>query len=117
MIGLDLDCIGSPELTWGRVWRLVQVIPKTSRSALAWAKSREKGAYPLDIELGAGSFDALSVANWQRSKKASNAGSAPKPIPRPSKIEATRGEARDRLIDRGRALLRRQRPRPKPPTR
>jgi len=56
------------------------------------------------------------VANWQRSKKASNAGSAPKPLPRPSKIEATRGEARDRLIDRGRALLRRQRPRPKPRT-
>ncbi|MGW9617201.1 hypothetical protein ACWGUP_17810 [Streptomyces diastaticus] len=115
-MGLDLDDIGAPHLTWGRLWRLVQVIPKTSRSALAWAKSRESGVYPLDIELAAGHFDALSVANWQRSKKASNAGSAPKPLPRPSKIEATRGEARDRLIDRGRALLRRQRPRPKPRT-
>ncbi|MDT0270585.1 hypothetical protein RM844_30360 [Streptomyces sp. DSM 44915] len=71
--------------------------------------------YPLDIELAAGTFDALSVANWQRSKKASNAGSAPKPVPRPSKIEAKRGHARDQLIERGRALLRRQRPRPRPP--
>ncbi|MEV6102616.1 hypothetical protein [Nocardia sp. NPDC051981] len=115
-MGLDLDEIGAPHLTWGRVWRLIQTIPKTSRSSLAWAKSREKGAFPLDVELLAGVFDALAVANWQRSKKASNAGSAPKPVPRPSKIEATRGEARDRLINRGRALLKRQRPRPRPRT-
>ncbi|MFI9465759.1 hypothetical protein [Streptomyces xiamenensis] len=70
--------------------------------------------YPVDIELAAGKFDALAVANWQRSKKASQPGSAPKPLPRPSKVEALRGDARDQLIERGRALLRRQRERPKP---
>ncbi|MCK1813252.1 hypothetical protein MTQ13_03015 [Streptomyces sp. XM4011] len=70
--------------------------------------------YPVDIELAAGRFDALAVANWQRSKKASQPGSAPKPLPRPSKVEALRGDARDQLIERGRALLRRQRERPKP---
>lgn len=80
-----------------------------------WAKSREKGVYPLDVELAAGAFDALAVANWQRSKKASNPGTAPKPLPRPSKVEALRGDARDQMIERGRALLRRQRDRPKPP--
>ncbi|MFB7900509.1 hypothetical protein ACFC1B_29845, partial [Streptomyces xiamenensis] len=68
----------------------------------------------VDIELAAGRFDALAVANWQRSKKASQPGSAPKPLPRPSKVEALRGDARDQLIERGRALLRRQRERPKP---
>lgn len=70
--------------------------------------------YPVDIELAAGKFDALAVANWQRSKKASQPGSAPQPLPRPSKVEALRGDARDQLIERGRALLRRQRERPKP---
>jgi hypothetical protein len=96
------------------LWRIVQVQPTTSASALVWAKSREKGVYPLDVELLAGSFDALAVANWQRSKKGKSAGSAPKPVPRPSKVSALRGEARDRLIERGRALLRRQRRRPRP---
>lgn len=99
------------------MWRLVQAIPKTSRSAFAWAKSREKGAYPIDIELAAGAFDALATANWQRSKKASQPGTAPKPLPRPSKVEALRGDARDQLIERGRALLKRQRDRPPAPRR
>lgn len=91
--------------------------PATSASALAWAKSRKKGVYPIDIELAAGAFDALAVANWQRSKKGKGAGSAPKPIPRPSKVSALRGKERDHLIERGRALLRRQRERPRPPRR
>ncbi|WP_062215735.1 hypothetical protein [Streptomyces sp. NBRC 109706] len=110
-----MDDIGAPHLTWGRLWRLVHVIPQTSRSALAWAKARESGVYPLDVELLAGTFDALATANWQRSKKGSQPGSAPKPVPRPSKVEALRGQARDQLIERGKALLRRQRPRPRPP--
>lgn len=110
---MDLYDLGSPRLPWGRLWRIVQVQPPTSESALAWAKSREKGAYPLDIELAAGAFDALAQANWQRSKKGSQPGSAPKPVPRPSKVQALRGHARDQLIDRGRALLRRQRPKPR----
>ena len=88
--------------------------PATSASALVWAKSREKGVYPIDIELAAGAFDALAVANWQRSRKGKSAGSAPKPVPRPSKVSALRGHARDKLIERGRALLRRQRRPPAP---
>lgn len=104
--------MGTSRLTWGRLLRIIQAQPHTSASAWAWARARERGAYPIDIELLAGTFDALSVANWQRSKKASNAASAPKPIPRPSKVEALRGDARDALIERGRAMLRRQRPRP-----
>ncbi|NJQ04294.1 hypothetical protein [Streptomyces lonarensis] len=111
-MGLDLDDIGSPRLTWGRLWRLIHVMPRTSRSAYAWAKTAEGGAWPIDIELLAGSVDALSVANWQRSKKASQASSAPKPIKRPSKTEALRGGARDELEARGRRLLERQRSRP-----
>lgn len=100
------------------MWRIIQTQPPTSASAVAWAKAREKGVYPIDIELAAGAFDALAVANWQRSKKgAKGSGSAPKPIPRPSKVSALRGEARDKLIERGRALLRRQRERPPPPRR
>jgi hypothetical protein len=109
---VDLGDLGTDRLTWGRLLRLIQAQPRTSASAFAWAQAREKGAYPIDVELGAGAFDALSVANWQRSKKSSSASSAPKPIPRPSKIEALRGDARDALIERGRAMLRRQRPRP-----
>jgi hypothetical protein len=69
------------------------------------------------VELAAGAFDALATANWQRSKKGGQAGSAPKPVPRPSKVAALRGHARDQLINRGRALLRRQRERPRPPSR
>lgn len=111
-MGLDLDDIGSPRLTWGRLWRLIRVMPRTSRSALAWAKAAEGGAWPLDIEVLAGAYDALAVANWQRSKKASQSSSAPKPLRRPNKVESMRGEAREELIRRGEALLRRQRPRP-----
>ncbi|ONK09433.1 hypothetical protein [Streptomyces sp. MP131-18] len=109
---MDLGDIGTDPLTWGRLGRILRVQPATSASALAWAKSRERGVYPIDIELAAGAFDALAMANWQRSKKGSNAGSAPKPVARPSRVEALRGHAREQLIDRGRALLRRQRPRP-----
>lgn len=110
-MGLDLDDLGQSHLTWGRLWRLIHAMPRTSRSALAWARAAEGGAWPIDIELPAGAFDALSVANWQRSKKASSS-TAPKPLKRPSKLEALRGKAKDELVERGKRLLRRQRPRP-----
>ncbi|NJQ14228.1 hypothetical protein [Streptomyces bohaiensis] len=109
---MDITDVGTPRLTWGRLRRILAAQPPTSASAYAWARCAEGGAWPIDIELLAGSVDALSVANWQRSKKASQASSAPKPIKRPNKTEALRGEAKAELETRGRRLLERQRPRP-----
>jgi hypothetical protein len=109
---VDLGDIGTPRLTWGRLRRFIEVQPPTVESAVAWAKAREKGAYPIGLEVAVGAFDALATANWQRSKKGSQPGSAPKPIQRPSKLEALRGHARDALVERGKALLKRQRPKP-----
>jgi hypothetical protein len=81
--GIDIRALGSPTLTWRRLAALIERIPPTSTSALAWTLAAEKNAYPVDVELLAAIADAVIGANWQRSDDGVNGRNRPHPLPRP----------------------------------
>jgi hypothetical protein len=76
--GIALSDLPSGRLTWRRLTVLLAGLPRESATA------REVGGADLEWglaeQLMAGMFDALQVANWQRTGNRRN---RPKPIPRP----------------------------------
>lgn len=74
-LGLRIDWLGTPELSWRDLWVILRQSPLTS--AYRIARMGEAALWSRDTHLLADIFDVLAGANWQRAGKAS----APKPKP------------------------------------
>ncbi len=80
-LGLRLDWLGTPRLSWRDLLVIVRQSPR--ESALARATHGSDALWGLTDHLLAEVVDELAVANWQRQGKAH--ARRPKPIPRPGK--------------------------------
>lgn len=78
-LGLRLDWLGTPRLSWRDLLVIVKQSPRSS--ALAMAVHGEQTQWGVLEHLTGHVVDLLQLANWQRGGK--KAGPRPKPIPRP----------------------------------
>lgn len=79
--GLALSDLATGRMTWRRLRVLVNGLPSTSN--LAREVHGDDVAWSTGDHLLALQFDALQIANWQRSKDGSTGRNRPKPMPRP----------------------------------
>lgn len=76
--GLRLRNLPSPDLNWRDLWVIVRHLP--TGSALNRVQDPD-WRWDLHAQLGAGMYDLLAGANWQRS--GDNSAERPTPLPRP----------------------------------
>lgn len=79
-LGLRIESLGTPRLSWRDLWVIVRQAPRTS--ALARSIHGSRAAWSQDTYILADLFDAIQGGNWQRG---GGKGSRPKPFPRPKR--------------------------------
>lgn len=81
-MGLDLGRdLGTPRLSWRRLWLIIERLPETS--ALFAERNPDTYRWGLSEQLLAMVADALNIANWMNSEDGRRKRHRPEPIPRP----------------------------------